>query len=109
MTTKPCAQASCAEYTRRMNRMLNYIDAHLDHSLDGVQLVDVADFSRFHFIESSLHGWARQLAVSFLSFGAQFLSCATESPLSRMCILSKSRRAAIDSCGSCSVPFLPAS
>ncbi|OOG79913.1 hypothetical protein B0E42_28670 [Pseudomonas sp. A25(2017)] len=40
MTTKPCAQASRAEYTRRMNRMLNYIDAHLDHSLDGAQLAD---------------------------------------------------------------------
>lgn len=49
MTTKPCAQVSRAEYTRRMNRVLNYIDAHLDHSLDGAQLADVANFSRFHF------------------------------------------------------------
>ncbi|MEO8645558.1 hypothetical protein [Pseudomonas sp.] len=32
-----------------MNRVLNYIDAHLDHSLDGAQLADIADFSRFHF------------------------------------------------------------
>lgn len=32
-----------------MNRVLNYIDAHLDQPLDGAQLADVAHFSRFHF------------------------------------------------------------
>ncbi|BCG25241.1 AraC family transcriptional regulator [Pseudomonas tohonis] len=49
MTSKPCAQASRAEYTRRMNRVLNYIDAHLDQPLDGERLADIANFSRFHF------------------------------------------------------------
>ena len=32
-----------------MNRVLNYIDAHLERPLDGAQLADVANFSRFHF------------------------------------------------------------
>ena len=49
MTTAPAAQASRAEYTRRMNRVLNYIDAHLEQPLDGAALADVANFSRFHF------------------------------------------------------------
>jgi AraC family transcriptional regulator len=47
MTTEPSAHASRAEYSRRMNRVLNYIDAHLDQPLDGAQLADVANFSRF--------------------------------------------------------------
>lgn len=38
-----------AEYTRRMNRVLDYIDQHLDTPLDLAQLADVANFSRFHF------------------------------------------------------------
>lgn len=49
MTTEPTAHASRAEYTRRMNRVLNYIDAHLEHPLEGAELADVANFSRFHF------------------------------------------------------------
>lgn len=49
MTTKPSAQVSRAEYARRINRVLNYIDAHLDQPLDGAQLADIANFSRFHF------------------------------------------------------------
>lgn len=49
MTTKPSAQASRAEHTRRINRVLNYIDAHLDQPLDGAHLADIANFSRFHF------------------------------------------------------------
>ncbi|OWY28901.1 AraC family transcriptional regulator [Herbaspirillum robiniae] len=49
MTSKASAQASRAEYTRRMNRVLNYIDAHLEQPLDGAELADVANFSRFHF------------------------------------------------------------
>ena len=38
-----------AEYARRINRVLNYIDAHLDQPLDGAHLADIANFSRFHF------------------------------------------------------------
>ena len=49
MTRKPSAQASRAEYARRINRVLNHIDAHLDQPLDGAQLADIANFSRFHF------------------------------------------------------------
>jgi AraC family transcriptional regulator len=38
-----------AEYARRMNRVLNYIDTHLDQPLDLAQLAGVANFSPFHF------------------------------------------------------------
>jgi AraC family transcriptional regulator len=44
-----CMRASRAEYARRMNRVLDYIDQHLDQALDLAQLADVANFSRFHF------------------------------------------------------------
>ncbi|APE48927.1 AraC family transcriptional regulator [Delftia sp. HK171] len=49
MTNQPSEQASRAEYARRINRVLNYIDAHLDQPLDGAHLADIANFSRFHF------------------------------------------------------------
>jgi len=45
----PNDQSPRAEYARRMNRVLNYIDAHLDQPLELAQLADVANFSRFHF------------------------------------------------------------
>jgi AraC family transcriptional regulator len=38
-----------AEYARRMNRVLNHIDMHLDQPLELAQLADLAHFSRFHF------------------------------------------------------------
>jgi len=47
MTQNP--NASRAEYARRMNRVLNYIEQHLDQPLELAQLADVANFSRFHF------------------------------------------------------------
>lgn len=37
------------EYARRMNRVLDHIDAHLDESLDLAGLAAVANFSPFHF------------------------------------------------------------
>src|SRR4051812_7278493 len=41
--------SSRAEYARRMNRVLNYIDLHIDQPLALADLADVANFSRFHF------------------------------------------------------------
>ncbi|WP_432724089.1 AraC family transcriptional regulator [Jeongeupia wiesaeckerbachi] len=38
-----------AEYTRRMNRVLDHIDRHLDAPLDLATLASVANFSPFHF------------------------------------------------------------
>lgn len=38
-----------AEYARRMNRVLDYIDVHLDQPLDLARLAGVANFSPFHF------------------------------------------------------------
>lgn len=37
------------EYARRLNRVLDYIDQHLDASLELEKLAEVAHFSRFHF------------------------------------------------------------
>ena len=48
MTTPPHPSPR-AEYTRRMNRVLNYIDRHLDQPLDLRQLAEVANFSPYHF------------------------------------------------------------
>ncbi|MET3115961.1 AraC family transcriptional regulator [Undibacterium sp. GrIS 1.8] len=42
-------QTSLAEYSKRMNKVLNYIDAHLDAPLDLNTLAEVAHFSPFHF------------------------------------------------------------
>jgi AraC family transcriptional regulator len=38
-----------SEYSKRMNRVLDYIDAHLDAPLDLPTLAEVAHFSPFHF------------------------------------------------------------
>ncbi|GHD65376.1 AraC family transcriptional regulator [Jeongeupia chitinilytica] len=43
------ANAHLIEYSRRMNRVLDHIDRHLDQSLELAQLADVAHFSPFHF------------------------------------------------------------
>lgn len=37
------------EYDRRMHRVLDYIDRHLDRQLSLAELADVAHFSAFHF------------------------------------------------------------
>ena len=42
-------RASRAEYGRRMTRVLDFIDAHLDDALELRVLADVAHFSPFHF------------------------------------------------------------
>ena len=44
------------EYARRMNRVLDYIDHHLDSPLELATLADVANFSRFHF-HRMFAGW----------------------------------------------------
>lgn len=40
---------SRSEYTRRMNKVLDHIDQHLDRPLDLAALAEVAHFSPFHF------------------------------------------------------------
>lgn len=42
-------QASRREYAQRLNRVLDYIDRHLDQPLDLTALAEVAHFSPFHF------------------------------------------------------------
>ena len=41
--------ASRTEYTRRMHRVLDHIDQHLDRALELGELAEVAHFSAFHF------------------------------------------------------------
>jgi AraC family transcriptional regulator len=41
--------AGRAEYERRMHRVLEYVDRHLDRPLDLAELAAVAHFSAFHF------------------------------------------------------------
>jgi AraC family transcriptional regulator len=43
------SQDSRSEYARRMHRVLEHIDRHLDESLDLDSLARVANFSSFHF------------------------------------------------------------
>src|SRR3981081_3852416 len=43
------AQDSRSEYARRMHRVLEHIDRHLDESLELETLSRVANFSSFHF------------------------------------------------------------
>lgn len=70
-----------AEYARRMNRVLNYIDQHLDQPLELAQLADVANFSRFHFhrifaawMGETLGDYARRRRLEKAAFR---LSCGT--------------------------------
>src|SRR5438105_15541128 len=43
------AQDSRSEYARRMHRVLEHIDRHLDERLELESLAQVANFSSFHF------------------------------------------------------------
>lgn len=43
------AYQSLLEYTRRMNRVLEHIDQHLDQALELAELAAIAHFSPFHF------------------------------------------------------------
>ena len=42
-------QSSRSEYSRRLNRVFEYIDAHLDEQIDLEAVARVANFSPFHF------------------------------------------------------------
>ncbi len=42
-------QSSRSEYSRRLNRVFEYIDAHLDEQIDLEAVAKVANFSPFHF------------------------------------------------------------
>lgn len=45
----PSPQSHSAEYTARINRAVDYIEAHLSEPLDLAQIAEVACFSRYHF------------------------------------------------------------
>ena len=78
----PLPRIHRAEYARRMNRVLDYIDQHLDTALDLAQLADVANFSRFHFhrvfaawMGETLGDYARRRRLESAAF---HLSCKPE-------------------------------
>jgi AraC family transcriptional regulator len=73
--------ASRAEYARRMNLVLDYIDRHLDTPLELARLADVAHFSRFHFhriftawMGETVGDYARRRRLEVAAFR---LSCGT--------------------------------
>lgn len=49
MTLMDTARRASAQYTQRMNRVLDHIDRHLDQPLEVADLAAVAHFSPFHF------------------------------------------------------------
>jgi len=76
-----------AEYERRMNRVIDHIDAHLDAALDLPGLADIAHFSRFHFhrifaawMGETLGDYVRrrrlEVAAARLAAGASVLEAA---------------------------------
>lgn len=74
-----------AEYARRMNRVLDYIDRHLDQPLDLARLSGVANFSPFHFHRvfaawtgETLGDYARRRRLEKAAFR---LSCGQDEPV----------------------------
>ena len=58
------------EYTNRINRVIDYIEEHIDQPLSLEELADVAHFSRFHFhrifkamVEETLHQFIQRIRV----------------------------------------------
>ncbi|MFZ6713340.1 hypothetical protein [Undibacterium sp. TC9W] len=47
------------EYARRLNGVLDYVDQHLDTSLELEKLAEVAHFSRFIFTVYLLLEWVK--------------------------------------------------
>ncbi|HPV24629.1 MAG TPA: AraC family transcriptional regulator, partial [Casimicrobium sp.] len=47
------------DYAQRMNRVLDYVDAHLDEPLELETLAAVAHFSAFHF-HRMFASWMRE-------------------------------------------------
>ncbi|MBJ7313037.1 GyrI-like domain-containing protein [Rugamonas sp. CCM 8940] len=77
----PLQRVARAEYALRMNRVLDYIDTHLDTPLELSQLADVANFSRFHF-HRIFAGWMGETLGDYarrrrLEVAAQRLSCGS--------------------------------
>ncbi len=75
-------QLNRAEYARRMNRVIDHIDRHLDSALETAELADVANFSRFHFhrifaawMGETIGDYVRRRCLETAAF---HLSCGTQ-------------------------------
>lgn len=71
-----------AEYTRRMNRVIDHIDRHIDTTLETAELADIANFSRFHF-HRIFAAWMGETIGDYvrrrrLERAAFHLSCGTQ-------------------------------
>ncbi|UMR30293.1 AraC family transcriptional regulator [Massilia sp. MB5] len=75
-------QLNRAEYARRMNRVIDHIDRHLDSALETAELADIANFSRFHF-HRIFAAWMGETIGDYvrrrrLETAAFHLSCGTQ-------------------------------
>lgn len=59
------SRESLTEYTRRMHRVLEYIDQHLDQTMSVSDLAEVAHFSSFHF-HRLFKAWKRETIGEYL-------------------------------------------
>ena len=79
MKSTPLSNAHAVEYAQRMNKVLDYIDQHLDTPLDLLTLAEVAHFSAFHFHRVFLawvgetlgdYMWRRRLEIAAVHLAA---------------------------------------
>lgn len=74
------AYHSLCEYTRRMNRVLEYIDQHLDQPLELADLAQIAHFSPWHF-HRLFTAWVGETLGDYLR--RRRLACAAQQLASR--------------------------
>jgi len=79
MKSTPLSNTHAIEYAQRMNKVLDYIDQHLDTPLDLLTLAEVAHFSTFHFHRVFLawvgetlgdYMWRRRLEIAAVHLAA---------------------------------------
>jgi AraC family transcriptional regulator len=80
MKSTPLSNTHAVEYAQRMNKVLDYIDQHLDTPLDLPTLAEVAHFSAFHFHRVFLawvgetlgdYMWRRRLEIAAVHLAAR--------------------------------------
>lgn len=76
----PPAYHSLCEYTRRMNRVLEHIDQHLDQPLELADLAQIAHFSPWHF-HRLFTAWVGETLGDYLR--RRRLACAAQQLASR--------------------------
>lgn len=80
LPTMTPAYHSLREYTRRMNRVLEHIDQHLDQPLELADLAQIAHFSPWHF-HRLFTAWVGETLGDYLR--RRRLACAAQQLASR--------------------------